>query len=200
MMSVTNRERAPLMSRPGKKPEAPFNILSLVPMTYRVMAVSCIFLAALNLAAFVLHSLALSLFVRWLQLFRPFVDWMALYVPAISQILSHSTSAENNGRIVTAATLLACDWVIVAPALLLMLATSVVQFCLSGPSINWLIRKRLNERNITMFENSYWVYWYSRLFPYTAISDMEKYLELSAAIYFYSSYFPGYSAIFYCGF
>jgi hypothetical protein len=152
MMSATNRERAPFMNRPGKKPEAPFNMLSLVPMTYRVMAVSCIFLAALNLAAFVLHSLALSLFVRCLQLFRPFVDLMALYVPAISQISSYATTAENNDRIATATTLLACDWAIVAPALLLMLVTSIVQFCLSGPSINWLVRKRLNERNITMFE------------------------------------------------
>jgi hypothetical protein len=141
------------MSTPGQKPEAPFDMLALVPMTYRVMAVSCIFLAALNLAAFVVHSLALSLFVRCLQLFRPFVDLMALYVPAISQILSYSTSAENNGRIATATTLVACDWVIVAPALLLMLVTSIMQFCLSGPSINRLVRKRLNERNITMFED-----------------------------------------------
>jgi hypothetical protein len=141
------------MSRPSQKPEAPFDMRSLVPMTYRVMTVSWIFLAALNLAAFVLHSFALSLFVRWLQLLRPFVDWTALYVPAISQISSYATSAENDGRIATATTLVACDWAIVAPAVLLMLATSIVQFCLSGPSINPLVRKKLNERNITMFEN-----------------------------------------------
>jgi hypothetical protein len=140
------------MSSPGKKPEAPFDIRSLVPMTYRVMTVSWIFLAALNLGAFVVHSLALSLFVRCLQLFRPFVDLMALYVPAIGQISSYVTSAENSGHIATATTLVACDWAIVAPALLLMLGTSIVQFCLSGPLINQLVRKRLIERNITMFE------------------------------------------------
>jgi len=139
------------MSSPGKKPEAPFDIRSLVPTTYRVMTVSWIFLAALNLAAFVLHSLAMSLFVRWLQLFRPLADLIALYVPAISQISSYAT-AENNDRIATATTLLACDWAIVAPALLLMLVTSIVQFCLSGPSINRRVGKRLVERNITMFE------------------------------------------------
>jgi hypothetical protein len=139
------------MSRPDKKPEAPFDIRSLVPMTYRVMTVDWISLAALNLGAFVVHSLAMSVFVRWLQLFRPFVDLTALYVPAISQISSYAT-AENNDRIATATTLLVCDWAIVAPALLLMLVTSIVQFCLSGPSINRWVGKRLIERNITMFE------------------------------------------------